>query len=96
MGGLARSVALTGSDQAVVATPAVFRGYSVRESGGSNAATVRIWDNASAASGTLLATVGLAAGGHADVVYPAGVWADHGIYVDVGGTGSVEGCVRVG
>ena len=89
------SVALTGSDQAVRAGNGFYRGYTVVETGGSNAATVRIYDNASAASGTLIGAVNLAAGGSADV-HCDGVWVANGIYVDVGGTGTVAGSVRVG
>jgi hypothetical protein len=96
MHSLARPLALSGSDQALVATRAILHGYSVRETGGAATATVRLFDNASAASGTLLATISLAAGGSADVLYPAGLLAENGIYVDMGGTGTVEGSVRIG
>lgn len=91
----ARAVALTGANQAVFAAPALFRGYSLRETGGSAAATVRFYDNASAASGTLLATVTIPTGGSADVLYD-GVWAALGIYAQVSGTGVVEGSARLG
>lgn len=95
MGGY-RTVALTGLDQAVRATEGWFGGYSVIESGGSNAATVRIYDNASAASGTLIGAVNLAAGGSADISFVKPTWCVNGIYVDVGGTGTVAGSIRVG
>lgn len=89
-----RSVALTGSDQAVLATAGIYRGYTVVETGG-NAATVRIYDNASAASGTLIGAVNLAANGAADLSVDP-VWCVNGIYVDLGGTGTVAGSVRIG
>lgn len=95
MGTASRPVALTGSDQAVRATAGIYRGYTVVETGGSSTATVRIYDNASAASGTLIGACNLAAGGSADIdVDP--VWCVNGIYVDVGGSGTVAGSVRVG
>lgn len=89
-----RSVPLTGSDQVVSAAAAIYRGVTVRETAGA-AAVVRIYDNASAASGTLLETIGLAAGACYSVVHPSGVWAEAGIYVDVV-SGAIEGSVRVG
>lgn len=95
MGAASRPVALTGSDQAVLETAGIYRGYSVVETGGSDAATVRIYDNASAASGTLIGAVNLAAGGAADISVDP-VWVVNGIYVDVGGDGTVDGSVRVG
>jgi hypothetical protein len=95
VGSYTRAVALTGSDQAVSANPAIYRGFTVIETGGSNPATVRIYDNASAASGTLIGAVNLAAGGSADICVDPN-WCSNGIYVDVGGTGTVAGSVRVG
>jgi hypothetical protein len=95
-GTYAHAVALTGSDQAVMTTAAAFRGYTVIETGGSSTATVRIYDNASAASGTLIGAVNLAAGGSADLSIFGGQWCKNGIYVDVGGSGTVAGSVRIG
>lgn len=96
MGGVSRPVALTGSDQAVRATAGIYRGFTVVETGGSSTATVRIYDNASAASGTLIGAANLAASGSADISVEPGVWCVNGIYVDVGGSGTVAGSVRVG
>lgn len=96
MAGYTRAVALTGSDQAVAATPAIYKGFTVVESGGSSTATVRIYDNASAASGTLIGAVNLAAGGSADLSLCSGQWCQNGIFVDVGGSGTVAGSVRIG
>lgn len=90
------AVALTGSDQAVLTTQGRYGGYTVIETGGSNAATVRIYDNASAASGALIGAVNLAAGGSADVCLNHATRIANGIYVDVGGTGTVAGSVRIG
>jgi hypothetical protein len=90
-----RALALTGSDQAVRTAESLYGGYTVQETAGS-AATVRIYDNASAASGTLIGAVNLAANGSADVslVYPT--WCVNGIYVDVGGAGTIAGSIRIG
>jgi hypothetical protein len=91
----AHAVALTGADQVVSAGAAVYRGYSLRETAGA-AATVRIYDNATTGSGTLLDTVRLSANESAREWYAdGGLWAAAGIYVKVV-AGAVEGSVRVG
>lgn len=90
----AKPYALSGSDEAIKAVPCGFRGYTVRETGGANAATVRIFDHASTASGTLLATIRLAASA-SETVMTDGIQAVNGIYVDYGGTGAVEGSVYI-
>lgn len=92
----ARSLPLTGSDQAVRSGPTIYCGFAAQETGGSSAATVRIYDNASAASGTLIDAVNLAGGGSESRVYDRGIWCENGIYVDVGGTGTVAGSIRIG
>jgi hypothetical protein len=89
----ARSVALTGSDQAVLASAGAYRGICLRETAGATA-VVRVYDNASAASGTVIAAFSLAANASADVVHD-GIWVVNGVYVDVV-SGAVEGSVRVG
>lgn len=89
------AVALSGSDEALRATGVWFCGFTLRETGGTNGATVRIFDHASAASGTLLATVSLAAG-QSSFEFHAGMYAGNGIYIDTGGTGTVEGSVFLG
>ena len=88
-----RTVALTGSDQAVNAAAGIYAGFAIRETAGA-AAVVRIYDNASAGSGTLIDTVGLAANESAREFYPGGIWCVLGIYVDIV-SGTVEGSVRV-
>jgi hypothetical protein len=96
MGTSARAVALTGSDQAVKTSHAIYRGFSIRETSGSAAATVRVYDHASSASGTLIDTIQLAAGESAREWYDGGgIWVENGIYVDVV-SGAVEGSLRVG
>ena len=86
-------VALTGSDQAVQASGCVYRGFALRETAGSTA-VVKIYDHASAASGTILETVSLSANESAREFYPVGIMALLGVYVDVV-SGTVEGSVRV-
>lgn len=98
MGGSpARSIPLTGSDQAVrSAGPVLYCGFVAIETGGSLAATVRIYDHASAASGALIDGVNLAAGSSESRVYDTPIFCENGIYVDVGGTGTAAGSVRIG
>ena len=90
---IATPVALSGTDGAVRAAATQFCGFSVRETGGTNAATLRLFDNASAASGTLVASISLAAGGSLTVPYPIAVECKAGLYADFGGTGTIEGSV---
>lgn len=83
------SVALTASDQNVRTTACVFRGLTLCETGASTA-HVRVYDNASANSGTLLASIKLASGGSTDLdCYRKAV---NGIRVDIV-SGTVEGAV---
>jgi hypothetical protein len=90
----ATAVPLAGGSQQISATPAVYCGFSVRETAASTA-VVRIWDNPSAASGTILEEIALAAGESAREYYAAGIWAASGIYLQVV-SGAVAGSVRVG
>jgi hypothetical protein len=86
------AVAVTGTG-AVLANPCTLRGFSVVDtSAGAN--TVKVFDNASAASGTVLATVVLAASGSATVAIPDGVRAAAGLYLQ--STGVLQGSVWVG
>jgi hypothetical protein len=85
-----RPVALTGADQATLATSGMFGGYNIRNSHATNASTIQIYDNASAASGTLIASLGLAAGVSFDVVYAIPIWCVNGIFVHVTGTGTIQ------
>lgn len=89
-----RTVALTGADQAVMTRAAIYRGVTVLNSHATEAAIVRVYDSADAASGTVLDSIGLPAGGSLSLVYD-GIWAEEGVYVAVAG-GTVEGSVRIG
>ena len=95
MHGPTHAVALTGSDQVVRAGVAYYRGFSIRETSGAAAAVVRIYDHASAASGTVLDEISLDAGESAREWYESGIWASSGVYIDVV-SGAVAGSVRVG
>lgn len=94
----------TVSPTAVTVTAAVrasagrYCGFSLRDTGGAGA-VVRIYDNASAASGTIVETISLVAGEsraeyYADEDGKGGVWCANGLYFSVV-SGTVEGSVRV-
>lgn len=85
----ARTIPLTAG--ALSAAGALFAGYTVRETAGA-AATVRIYDNASAGSGTLVATIALAANG-SDNRPGFNVYAANGLFAVI--TGTVEGSLFV-
>jgi hypothetical protein len=75
----------------VLATASTFRGLTLSSVAG---ATVNIYDNASAASGTVLASVIIGANGSAHIDIADGVRCENGIYLDTAGT--VVGSVRYG
>lgn len=90
----ARTVAVTGSG-AARATAAIYRGFAFRNTSDVEDATVRIFDNASAASGTLLETIELGPEESTSDYYDSGIWAENGIFVSVV-AGAIEGSVRIG
>ncbi len=90
-----QGIPLTGSDAVVFGGPALVGGYSVRNTHAANAATLALYDNASAASGTLIASMTLAAGEELDNVYAHSKKAQNGVYADFGGTGTIEGTVWI-
>jgi len=67
-----------------------FRGLSIRDTSGS-ANTVNLYNNATAASGTIVATVELPANGSGHVAAHAGVFCSAGLFLEADGalTGSV-------
>ncbi|GAB3429839.1 hypothetical protein [Actinophytocola sediminis] len=77
----------------VNAGPCTFRGLSLRDST-SAANVVTLYDNASAASGTVVATVVLAEDGDGQVSVPDGLHCANGLYLEA--TGAVVGSVWVG
>jgi hypothetical protein len=89
------AVALTGSNQAVRATSGAYCGFTIRETAGA-VAVVRIYDNATTNSGTLLEEIALAAAESAREYYQGGgVRCANGIYVNVV-SGTVSGSIRIG
>ncbi len=77
--------------------PAVMSGVVVRNTDAGNAGVFRIYDNPSAASGTVLFTAKLAADTHSHFVFPGlGVIAFFGLYATMTGASSaVEGSVFI-
>lgn len=88
------AIALTGANQVVRTDGTLYYGFSLRETAGA-VATVRIYDNASAASGTEIDSIELAANESAREFYVGGIWAVNGLYVSIV-AGAVEGSVRIG
>ena len=91
-GNTSTTTALTGSDQGVLTGGGIFYGGCFYESGGSNAKTVTIHDG-TAASGTVIAHIVLAASGVTNLNIANGIQVLTGIYVDVSGTGTLGGSI---
>lgn len=82
------------ADIAAVARRCVFLGLSLLDTTGV-ANTVKVYDNASVASGTVIAAGNMAANGACQILAPeSGVNCENGIYVDV--TGAVVGSIWYG
>jgi len=90
-GGIATTTALTGSDQGALTGGGTFYGGCFYETGG-DTATATVHDG-TAASGTVIAYISLASGGVTNLSIPNGVQIISGIYVDVGGSGTVAGSI---
>jgi hypothetical protein len=89
------AVALTGSaTQVVRAGPAQYAGLSIRETAGS-ALVLRLWDNASAASGTLVEVITVAASGSATVALPDPIRCAAGLYLERVSGSTYEGSIRL-
>jgi hypothetical protein len=74
--------------------PGEYLGYDVRETAGSSGVTVVLYDNASAASGTILDEIVLAANGVSQVLNERpGKQVVHGIYAAISGSGTLQGAV---
>lgn len=84
-----QSSGLKSADAAIAATGARLHGVYVI-SDATNVASVVVYDNASAASGTALAKLSIAASTTAPqyIVFNDPITASNGIYVDVSGTGA--------
>lgn len=93
MTALANPIPVTGAG-VVMATPCSYRGLSIRDTSGATN-TVTLYDNASAASGTVLFSYVLAANAAVPPEnVPDGVRCANGLYLNT--TGAVVGSVRVG
>ena len=90
-GNTATTTALTGSDQGVLTGGGIFYGGCFYETGG-DTATATVHDG-TAASGTVVAYISLASGGVTNLNIANGVQVVNGIYVDVGGSGTVSGAI---
>jgi hypothetical protein len=94
MSGLATPLALAAGE--MVGGPGHFRGITMHVTGAA-AAKVRLWDNASAASGTILGTWELTASGadsFVDLMYTPGRQFVRGLFLELV-SGTVEGSVFI-
>lgn len=94
----AQPIALVaGATQVVLAKgPGFYKGIHVRETGGV-ALTLQLFDNGSAAAGTIVQTVVLAANGTYDVYFADnGIALSNGLFINRAAGGSFEGSVRLG
>ncbi len=91
----ASAIPVSGVSQALIVYAGVYRGWAMRETAGA-VATVRLYDNASAAAGTLIDTIQLGANeSGSEWLAGGGLRFANGIYVAIV-AGAVEGSVRVG
>lgn len=91
------AVALTGgASQAIAGAQGRYKGIVVRETG-AVALTLRVWDSAVDATGTIIDVITLAAGGVLSVTLPdGGIYVDRGIFLERVAGGTYEGSVRTG
>lgn len=94
--GSAAAVALAGgASQVVKATPVKYVGYAIRELAGTTA-VFRLWDNVSAASGTIVDVISLAANESRSIALAYPVVVANGLFLErVSGT-TYEGSIRIG
>lgn len=88
---------VAGATQVLAARPTRYKGIVVRETSG-GACVLRLWDNASAASGTIIEIVSLAANATATIHLggDGGIACANGLFLErVSGT-NFEGSVRLG
>ena len=81
----------------IMSEPTVLSGVMVRNTDAGNAGVLRIYDNATQASGTILFTANMAAGDHSHFIFPGqGVIAFHGLFATMTGASStVEGSIFI-
>jgi hypothetical protein len=82
----ATSSGLKSASAAILVGPGTLKGLTVV--GGSDATTVIVYDNPSAASGTVLEKIVIPAAESLRVDYSCGVVANSGLYVSIAGTGA--------
>lgn len=90
------TISLTGANQAIVTnsgTPVYYRGLTLRETSGAAPATLRVWDNPSAASGKVLEEVTLTASQSTREYYD-GKFAALGVFVEIV-AGAIEGSIYI-
>jgi hypothetical protein len=87
---------VAGASQVIRGARTRYKGIVVRETAGTGA-VLRIWDNASAASGTLIDVIVIGANAVVSIYLPDdGIVAEKGIYIErVSGT-TYEGSIRLG
>lgn len=91
-----RTIPFTGASGALALVPAPFiyyRGVRLRETAGA-VGTIVIWDNASAASGTILDEISFIAGESVRETYGPPQVAKNGIYIQVV-AGTIAGSILV-
>lgn len=85
---VSQSSGLLTADGAISATSCYLTSIMVGADG-TNAATVILYDNASAASGTVVAKIIVDAGATAETMtFDSPVQCNNGLYLDIGGTGA--------
>jgi hypothetical protein len=81
---------------ALVPNFGIYLGYSLRETSGTAPVVVRLWNNASAASGTLIAAIQIPTSGSKDVsLHDGGLFFDKGCWIEIV-SGAAEGSVYIG
>lgn len=76
------------------AVACAYHGITVAETLGVSGAVIKVYDNASAASGTIIDEVRLGAGLSNSTWYDRGIACVNGIFVAVSGAGTAEGSLR--
>lgn len=86
--------AIPGASGPLGSTDVTYYGFTIRETSGTAAATVRL--RAGGATGLILETIALTSAASARAWHgPQGIRCDGGLYVEIV-TGAVEGTVRLG
>ncbi len=89
----AKAVAAAG---VILAERTVLAGLSIRNTHATNTGVFRIYDNATAATGTILYAVSLVAGATSSFEFPGtGVQAINGLFLDITNSATVEGSVHI-